>query len=143
MEWQMKYPLIVSDDNTLPQNSALQQWSQGFSDASDAFGTSLSHTPQIKAMMEAAGFVDIQEYILKLPIGPWPKNKQLKRVGAFELVNMVDGIEGLTMRIFSKALGMPVEEIQLLLMEVRKEAKNSRVHSYYPFYVVFGRKPQR
>lgn len=93
-------------------------------------------------MMEQAGFADVEEHVVKLPIGPWPKNKQLKTVGAFELVNMVDGIEGLTMRLFSKALGMPVDEIQVLLMNVRKEAKNSKIHSYYPFYIIFGRKPE-
>ncbi|KAK5948137.1 hypothetical protein OHC33_010790 [Knufia fluminis] len=143
VEWQMKHPFIVSDDGTLPENSALQQWSASFGEAADAFGTSLSTTPRLKEMMLQAGFVDVEEYVVKLPIGPWPKNKQLKRVGAFELVNMVDGVEGLTMRLFSKALGMPVEEIQMLLMNVRKEAKNSRIHSYYPFYIVFGRKPER
>ena len=77
------------------------------------------------------------------PIGPWPKNKQLKKVGALELVNMVEGVEGLTMRLFSKALGMSLEEIQGLLVNVREEAQNSRIHSYYPFYIVFGRKPER
>lgn len=138
----MKYPLIVSDDGTLPENSALQRWSKSISEAADAFGTSLNSTIQIKEMMEQAGFADVEEHVVKLPIGPWPKNKQLKTVGAFELVNMVDGIEGLTMRLFSKALGMPVDEIQVLLMNVRKEAKNSKIHSYYPFYIIFGRKPE-
>lgn len=91
--------------------------------------------------MEEVGFVDVQQHALKLPIGPWPKDKRLKKVGAFEMVNMVDGIEGLSFRLFSKALGMSMEAIQLNLMEVRNEARNSRIHSYYPFYIVFGRKP--
>ena len=142
VEWQVKHPLIVSDDNTLPENNALQQWSAYFLDAAKAYGTALSSTPEMKGRMEETGFVDVQQYILKLPIGPWPKNKQLKRVGAFELVNMVDGVEALTMRLFSKGLGMPLEEIQILLMNIRKEAKNSKIHSYYPFYVIFGRKPE-
>lgn len=138
----MKHPIVVSDDGTLPRDSALQKWCQSFVDASETFGTPLSDTPRIKGLMEATGFVDVEEHVVKLPIGPWPRNKQLKKVGAFELINFVHGIEGLTMRIFSKGLGMSVEEIQLLLMEVRKEAENSRIHSYYPFYIVFGRKPE-
>lgn len=143
VEFQMKHPMVVSDDGTLPRDSALQQWCQNYVHAANAFGTPLNDTLRIKGLMEAAGFVDVEEHVVKLPIGPWPKNKQLKKVGAFELVNFIHGIEGLTMRIFSKGLGMPVEEIQLLLMEVRKEAENSKIHSYYPFYIIFGKRPER
>lgn len=141
VEWQHKHPWIVSDDNTLPENSAMQQWSKNVFEAAEKFGAPFGDTVRIKQRMEDAGFIDVQEHILKLPIGPWPKDKRLKKVGAFEVVNMVDGIEGLSFRLFSKALGMSADAIQLNLMEVRSEAKNSKIHSYYPFYVVFGRKP--
>lgn len=93
--------------------------------------------------MEEAGFVDVHEHVLKLPIGPWAKDKRQKKVGSFELVNMTEGIEGLTMRLYSKALGMSIEEIQVLLVDVRKEATNSKIHSYYHFWVVYGRRPPR
>lgn len=142
LEWQHKHPLIVSDDDSLPEKSFLQQWSKNFSNACTRFGVPLEATVLLKQRMEAAGFVDVVQCILKLPIGPWPKDKNLKKVGTFELVNMVDGIEGLSIRLFSKALGMTFQEIQLHLIEVRKEAKNSKIHSYYPFYIVFGKKPE-
>lgn len=137
----MKYPRIVSDDGTLPEDSALGQWSKNAFEASAKFGAPFEDTVHIKEQMEAAGFVDLQQHAVKLPIGPWPKDKRLKKCGAFEMVNMVDGIEGLSFRLFSKGLGMSMEAIQLLLMDVRSEAKNSRIHSYYAFYIIFGRKP--
>lgn len=131
----------MSDDNTLPENSALVEWSKNVFEGSSKFGAPFEDTLLIKSRLEDAGFVDVQQHAIKLPIGPWPKDKRLKKVGAFEMVNMVDGIEGLSFRLFSKALYMSMEAIQLNLMQVRNEARNSRIHSYYPFYVIFGRKP--
>lgn len=137
----MKHIAITSDDDTLAEDSATKRWAKLCFDASAKMGASFMETTKIKERMEEVGFVDVQEYICKLPIGPWPKNKHLKRVGALELVNMVDGIEGLSLRLLSKVLGMKPEDVQILLMEVRGEVKNSKIHSYYPFYMVFGRKP--
>lgn len=141
-EFQIKYPNIVSDDGSLPEDSALRKWSELFFDAAEKFGTPCEETQRMKQFMEDAGFVDVEEHICKLPIGPWPKNKQLKKCGSFELVNMVEGIEALSFRLFSRVLGMTMEEVQLLLVDVRNESKNSKIHSYYSFYVVFGRKPE-
>jgi hypothetical protein len=42
-------------------------------------------------------FADIQEYVLKLLWGPWLRNKRLKQVGLFEMVNMLEGVEGLSL----------------------------------------------
>jgi len=132
---------MSSDDGTLPPDGALRRWSERFFQASETFGTPGTAPRLHKQMMEEVGFVDIQEHVLKLPIGPWPKDKRLKKCGAFELVNMTEGIEGLTIRLFSKGLGMSIEEIQLLLVDLRKELKNSKIHSYYHFWVVYGRRP--
>lgn len=142
LEVQHKHPWIMSDDGTLPENNALQEWSRLVFEGAAKFGSSFEETTKLKERMEAVGFVDVEQYVCKLPIGPWPKHKQLKRVGAFEMVNMIDGIEGLSFRLLNKGLGMPLEEVQLHLMDVRKEAKNSKIHSYYPFYIVFGKKPE-
>jgi len=54
---------------------------------------------------------------------------------------MDEGLEGLTMMLFTRALEWSPERVQLFLKDVREEVKNRGVHSYYHFYVVFGRKP--
>lgn len=36
----------------------------------------------LKTLLEEAGFVDIEVHNYKQPIGPWPKDKKLKQVGA-------------------------------------------------------------
>ena len=84
--------------------------------------------------MEDAGFVNVEEHILKLPVGPWPKDPRLKKCGMFEMVNMTEGISGLTTMLFTRALGWSREEVEVFLADVRKEAKEKGIHSYYHLY---------
>ncbi|KFY24347.1 hypothetical protein V493_05298 [Pseudogymnoascus sp. VKM F-4281 (FW-2241)] len=95
VEWHEKYPLFLSDDGSLKEDSALSKWGSTFFEASENFGTSASSPKHLKRWMIDAG-----------------------------------------------ALKWTREEVQLFLAEVRKDIKNKAIHSYYHFYVVFGRKPE-
>ncbi|KAF2401058.1 S-adenosyl-L-methionine-dependent methyltransferase [Trichodelitschia bisporula] len=142
VEWHEKQPKFMSDDDTLLPDSPLDLWSQYFFEAAEKFNTPADSPSKIKGWMEATGFVDIQQYRLKLPVGMWPKDQRLKKCGLIEMINMTEGIEGLSLMCFTRALGWSVEKVQLFLMEVRKHAKERGVHSYYHFYVIYGRKPE-
>ncbi|KAK7715750.1 hypothetical protein SLS57_006755 [Botryosphaeria dothidea] len=131
VEFQEKHPWIISDDNTLAPDSPLVRWSEHFFSAGDKFGKPPASPRHLKTWMEAAGFVDVEEHVLKLPIGPWPKEQRLKQVGAFERVNMDEGIEGLTLMLFTRALGWSKDEVEVFLAQIRKEVKRKDVHSYY------------
>ncbi|KIW62168.1 hypothetical protein PV04_10368 [Phialophora macrospora] len=141
VEWHEKHPEFLSDDNSLAPDSALSQWSTKFFEASVIFGAD-AHSPRnLRRWMEETGFVDVEEHILKLPLGSWPREPRLKRCGLFEMVNMTQGIQALTVMLFTRCLGMTPNEVELFLMSVRKDVKDKSIHSYYHFYVVFGRKP--
>jgi hypothetical protein len=81
--------------------------------------------------MEEAGFVDVEEHVIKLPVGPWPKDSRLKQVGRLESVNMTQGIQGLTMMLFTRCLQWTPDEVEVFLANVRKDVKNKAIHSYY------------
>jgi hypothetical protein len=131
VEWHEKYPWFLSDDGTLAEGSPIQEWAKNFFEAAEKFGTPATCVQDLKSMMEKAGFIDVEEHILKLPVGPWPKDKRLKKVGLFESVNMQEGLEALTIKAFTKALGWSAEQVQLFMMDVRKQVKDRGVHSYY------------
>ncbi|OQV09648.1 Methyltransferase domain-containing protein [Cladophialophora immunda] len=142
VEWHEKHPYLLSDDGSLPKDSALFQWGAKFFEASIQFGTDARSPQHLKRLMEEAGFVDVQEHILKLPVGSWPKDQRLKEVGLFETVNMTEGIQGLTIMLFTRCLHWTAAEVESFLLEVRRDVKNRAIHSYYHFYVVFGRRPE-
>ena len=81
--------------------------------------------------MIEAGFENVIERRIKLPVGPWPKQKRLKLIGAFELDNLLRGVGGMSYRMFSKAFGWTQEQTEVFLVKVRRDMQNMRYHTYY------------
>lgn len=42
------------------------------------------------------------------------------------------GASGLSMALFTRALGWSAEEVEVFLVDVRKDMKNKSIHSYWP-----------
>jgi len=92
--------------------------------------------------MDAGNWVrERDSHCFKWPQNPWPKHPALKELGTWHMVNTLDGIYGFTARPFTQILGMPLEEVEALLAQVRNDIRNKRVHSYWPMIVVYGQKP--
>ncbi len=52
----------------------------------------------------AAGFIDVHEDIIKVPISPWAKNKTLKEWGAWNRLFLLDGLKGFAPRGLTELL---------------------------------------
>lgn len=123
---------LRSDDDTLSKDSAFHKWNSLFEEAVSKMGRNCTWATEYKRWMEEAGFVNVQQLLFKLPINTWPKDRTLKELGKWNLINMVDGLEGYTVRPFTKVLGMSVQECEDLMTEVRKDLHNKAIHSYWP-----------
>jgi hypothetical protein len=53
-----------------------------------------------------------------------------KRLGEWNHMQVSDGLEGFTLRLFTKGLGWPIEEVRALLGCVREEMKDPNIHAY-------------
>lgn len=53
-----------------------------------------------------------------------------KKIGALYHMQTSEGLEGFTLRLFTKVLGWQIEEVQVLLAAVRKDMKNPKIHVY-------------
>jgi hypothetical protein len=53
-----------------------------------------------------------------------------KKLGAWNHMQINEGLEAFTLRLFTKVLGWSIEEVQVLLDFVRKEFQNPRFHLY-------------
>ncbi|KAI4175910.1 MAG: hypothetical protein LQ348_006093, partial [Seirophora lacunosa] len=132
-----------ADDGTLPPHSTITAWCANQEAAMRrAGGMSLLITGDgLKAMMEAAGFVDVVAREFKIPIGQWPADPRLREAGTFQLVSLLEGIGGLTMALWTRFLGWEPEDVEDELAKVKAEFQRKDVHSYWPAYAVYGRKP--
>jgi metalloendopeptidase OMA1, mitochondrial len=80
--------------------------------------------------MIEAGVEDVQEHVTKWPVNIWPKDKSLKEMGKMTMVNMYDGLEGSTFRLWERAFGKTMEETEVFLVDVRKDLLDRKIHSY-------------
>lgn len=56
--------------------------------------------------MEDAGFINVTQKEYKVPSGPWPKDPRMKDIGKYNLLNMLEAIEGFTIALFTRVLGV-------------------------------------
>jgi hypothetical protein len=47
----------------------------------------------------------------------------------------ISNLSGLSIALFTHGLGWRTEELEVFLSDVRKDMKNSRIHSYWPMWV--------
>ncbi|KAJ4137974.1 hypothetical protein NW754_000378 [Fusarium falciforme] len=132
---------LKSDDNTVPANSPSKQWGKYMLEAAASFGAPLDSCKRYKQQLADAGFVDIVETVYKWPTCAWPKDPKFKEIGLWTYENLGQGVSGLSLALFTRALGWTPEEVEVFLVDVRKDMKNRAVHGWWPIYVVYGRKP--
>ncbi|KAL8842190.1 MAG: hypothetical protein Q9176_002883 [Flavoplaca citrina] len=129
------YDLVYySEDGTLTDDLPIQKWITTLLQASRDFGRNPCPGPYLAQHMRDAGFQNVQERKYKIPIGPWAKDKHLKTIGAWNLVQIEDGLEAFTLRLFTQILGWKSEEVQVLLANVRKDLRNPKVHAQFDLY---------
>ena len=93
----------------------------------------------MKAQIEKAGFVNVQEKLYKCPLGSWPKHKIYKDAGRVNMEHWKTGLEGWAMYLLTK-YGLPTpwsaEEVQVYVAKVRNEISNPSLHCYHYTSVV-------
>ncbi|EEY17912.1 conserved hypothetical protein [Verticillium alfalfae VaMs.102] len=126
----------------LDQKSALAQWGKFFVKGGLKFGrpfTVFEEHIQRKAM-EAAGFVDIEEREIINPVGNWPADAKTKEIAQFSEATFLEDPKGY-IAFFAHALDWTTEEIEMYLLQFRRELKSSSHRAFYRHRVVWGKKP--
>ncbi|KAE9374659.1 S-adenosyl-L-methionine-dependent methyltransferase [Stipitochalara longipes BDJ] len=133
---------IRNDDGTLTPEHTIYKWSHFLLEATRRIGSPCDNPTKYAEWMREAGFVNVQEVIYKWPSNPWPKDKKHKTLGLWNLANLLDGVEGFTMAMFTRILGWQPQEVETFLVGVRADSRNLKIHNWYPIHVVYGQKPE-
>ena len=97
---------ICCDDGTLAEDSTLKKWARLWNQATVMVGRTARCYPEVMAeQMRDIGFVNVQVLKRKMPIGPWPKDKQLKEAGLYGLVALLEGVHGMSVKLFRSCHG--------------------------------------
>ncbi|KAG9238025.1 S-adenosyl-L-methionine-dependent methyltransferase [Amylocarpus encephaloides] len=134
---------IRSDDGTLKPDSALAQWSDLILEASAKIGRAINSAELYHGQMQEAGFVDIVENVDFWPLNQWMEDPKYKEIGIRNTENLVSGISGLSMALFTRVHGWSMEEVEVFLVNVRKDIMDTSIHSYIPLRTIYGRTPSQ
>lgn len=81
-------------------------------------------------MMKEVGFQDVALQRFKWPSNPWPKDPHYKKIGEWNYHNFVAAAEALAMGPLTRAHGYTKEEVDVFLIDVRKNMRDPKIHSY-------------
>lgn len=121
-------PILAIDSSIT--GTALEEWGRLSCLAAERRGRALTNSRHYGRWMAEAGFVDIVEKHFYWPCNSWVKGEKEKLLALWSQQNLMDGIQGMTMRNLTTGLGWSPEQVEMLLVDVRRDLKNKRIHSY-------------
>ncbi|KAF8861792.1 methyltransferase domain-containing protein [Acephala macrosclerotiorum] len=139
-EMQEIYFCPHSNDNT-SRGTALEAWNAKLIEGAKILGKDWLCTPNYTRWFKEAGFRNVVEKQFAWPGNTWPKGKKQKEVGMMTLANGLEGLSGVSMAVLTRAFGMSAKEVEDMLPDVRRDMADRNIHTFYPVYVVYGRKP--
>ncbi|KAF1931556.1 S-adenosyl-L-methionine-dependent methyltransferase [Didymella exigua CBS 183.55] len=140
LEFQEPVALCESDDGTIDHAHAVRRWQDLCNDAATVFAKEIRVAHTLKQRMLDAGFVDVTEKVVKVPIGPWPRDPRMKEIGRYQREHMAMGIEPYTLGFIGKILGWSEDECRVLIAQVTNDVRRKDLHMYIKFYFVHGRR---
>jgi len=133
---------LRSNDGSLPKDSALARWAADMLEASVQLQAPLDSIDSVQSLMTEAGFVDTQKKGYCWPINSWPADPRLKRIGTWTYHDFTSSLTGISVALFTRGLGWSTEELEVFLVDVRKDMKRTAYHALWPMYAVYGKKPE-
>ncbi|KAH6632603.1 S-adenosyl-L-methionine-dependent methyltransferase [Chaetomium tenue] len=134
--------VYYSEDGSLTPQHALREWISTLCGAADKLGRDANPGSKLEGWVRAAGFEGVVHRRYRVPIGPWARDATLKEVGTWNLMQVLNGLDGLSMRLYTGVLGWSEAEVWALLERVRRDLADPKVHALFDFHVVYGQKPE-
>ncbi|KAJ0330244.1 hypothetical protein COL5a_003303 [Colletotrichum fioriniae] len=158
----------VSDDGTLPKESSIHKYINLIRSGSKKMGRLFVDVSTLESLLVKAGFVDVELRIFKWPMNGWPKDEKYeqfndtflrlslkppfhwvtkhvsyKKLGLWCHENFFGALEAVCMALLTRVHGWTRDEVDIFLIDVRRDLKNRSYHAYFPIYSVVGRKPEK
>lgn len=129
--------LACCDDGSMKDDNGVKQHIELQTKAFTSTGRPPATAESLRGRLKEAGFVDVQVFNFKHPLGPWPKESRLKHIGALNLLNAKTGFHAYGMQIFTRTLGMPKEEAEKLCTAAYESIRDKRNHVYTLLWVLY------
>ncbi|RDW59196.1 hypothetical protein BP5796_12120 [Coleophoma crateriformis] len=133
---------IRSDNGSVQPGSPMHDWGELFIGAGEKMGRTFLVAERAKKLLEEAGFVDVVEHTVKVPIGDWPQDSKMKELGRWNLLFLTVGLESMGMYMLMHVLGWEYAEVQAYLGKVRTALVSKDHQAYVNISTFYARKPE-
>lgn len=123
-----------------PKDSAFARWNELTIEASIVGGRPWNNVVNYARWFREAGFVEVEEHKFFGPTGDWSKDPHEQRVGSWMMLNLLQALEGWTLRNMER-LAWSVEKCKKLIEEVREDLESGTLKPYNDVLIVVGKKP--
>lgn len=124
------------DGPDIPQNSALARWSDCFLRGLDNANRSARiSSDERKRLLEDAGFVDVQEQVIRCNMSPWTAIPHENDKAQWLNLGFGLAMNALSFGPMIKQLGMRMDQVIELNNAATTESRQLRYHAYYHMYV--------
>ena len=123
-------PLRAIDETI--HGTHLGKWQDLVMGAAAKMGMSWKNSSNYVRYFEEAGFVDVVEKHFQWPINTWPKGQRMKTLGNYYQEDLHRGMEGMSLAVLTRGLGMTREEVVDLTAAAKKDLFNKGIHAYLP-----------
>ncbi|KIW68781.1 hypothetical protein PV04_04702 [Phialophora macrospora] len=120
------------DDGSLPQDSAFRRWAGYMLEASINLGCPLDSVDSVRELMIETGFVDVEKRAYCWPMNQWPRDPRLKKIGVWTFHDFTASLSGISLALFTRGLSWSPDELEVFLIDVRRDMKNTAYHAYWP-----------
>jgi hypothetical protein len=91
----------------------------------------LKYNHAAKDQLKNAGFIDIEEKIIRAPLNIWPNDPHQKAIGGWYNLGLTEGIEALSLALFHRIFHWDVDQhIRPLIENVKSELAKPKIHAY-------------
>ncbi|KAL2883730.1 hypothetical protein SGCOL_000877 [Colletotrichum sp. CLE4] len=132
---------FACDDGTMGPDYAPTKMTNLIEEGLGKFSFELYASETNPERLKAGGFETQVHDVRKVPLGRWPRDDNLKTIGTYSQAVLFDGLQAITMGPLTRGLGWTPEEVEVLLMQVRKDLRNVAFHTYVYYHALSGQKP--
>lgn len=119
------------DDYTLSQDSMLVKWYRWLADATHRVSRPIAYEHRTRQLLQQAGFIDIQETVIRVPYNSWPNDPHQKDIGRWYNLGITEGLDALTYAPLTRVYQWDLNaHVKPLLDNVRREICNRKIHAY-------------
>ncbi|OBT67018.1 hypothetical protein VE03_04506 [Pseudogymnoascus sp. 23342-1-I1] len=129
------------DNGSLPRNAALIEWADNLMSATEQAYKPLAYNTQTGSMLHSAGFVDIKEEVIRIPVNPWAHDPHQKDIGRWFNLGLCQGLEAMTLAPMTRILNWDRGRVDKLVADVKREICTKKHEVYCEMHIWTARRP--